>query len=156
MIHPAMCLSIFCGTQIPDFDGAERMKLGFRIRHRTAEEEKVQNGPRRESDERLDSETVTWDDAGEEGAARKWNLGVGSKNQPWTTAYQYLQWSMNQQKVSNERYNPSLVLINTFIIQPARNISDVAVDRHLLLLFTQVEVDSQDAAVLNLSGNWFH
>ena len=71
MIHPAMCLSIFCGTQIPDFDGAERMKLGFRIRHRKAEEEKVQNGPRRESDERLDSETVTWDDAGEEGAARK-------------------------------------------------------------------------------------
>ena len=85
-----------------------------------------------------------------------WVLGLGSKNQPWATAYQYLQWSMNQQKVSNERYNPSLVLINTFIIQPARNISDVAVDRHLLLLFTQVEVDSQDAAVLNLSGNWFH
>ena len=41
------------------------MKLEFRIRHRKAEE-----GPKwaeRESDERLDSETVTWDDTGEEG-----------------------------------------------------------------------------------------
>ena len=141
MIHPVMCLSIFCGTQIPDFDGAERMKLGFRIRHRKAKEEKVQNGPRGESDERLDSETVTWDDTGGEGAARKWNLGVGSKNQPWTTAFQCMRWSMNQQKSVKWKLQPlSLVLINTFIIQPARNISDVAVDRHLLLLFTQVEV----------------